>query len=224
LNALQQAVGYVETDPAFTLAVKAEDAPKVYALQAHGVFALMERAADDPTTASEAKGYSLEDLLGLEDPPQQAPTHSMWTTEYALGGRMTGKQFPVRLPSPEQVAAYQEAMRKHLEEQGLGPDGKPLPGGAKPAKEKEPSAGGQTRPTSPRPAVTSPPPSAVETPPATATTKTPEIPSPFANDDIFAPPTSPASPQVPSPQIVPTNANATGSSDPCGDDNEPLEP
>jgi Ca-activated chloride channel family protein len=106
-NAAKRANGH---DPAVTLIVKAEDAPKMYALQAHGKFKFFKSESDD---VAKAEGHTMESLLGLNEEAAPPPTHTLWTTEYSHGRSVANQRVPVRLPSPEQVAAY-EAARAQL--------------------------------------------------------------------------------------------------------------
>jgi hypothetical protein len=67
----------------------------------------MIRPADDVSMKSDGlAAMSLEEALGIkpEPPPQQQP---MWVTEYYRGGRGNAQQFPIPLPSPEQMAEMQ---------------------------------------------------------------------------------------------------------------------
>jgi Flp pilus assembly protein CpaB len=227
LNALQQAVGYVQTHPSFTLQVKVDDAPKVTILRPFGAFSLYKRAPDDVAQTGEvAQGDTLEELLGITAPEPEYPTHGIVSTEYYRAGGYSRKDFPVRLPTPEQMAAFQafreEMLKRQAAAQGQGQapsaDGQPAAGGA-PA----PSASGQPTPaTGPRPTATSPPAVA----PAPLPTESAAIESPFANETFTPPPaTNPpprATPQVPSPQVVPTTPSKTAPTDPFTDDGEIL--
>jgi hypothetical protein len=202
------------------LQVKADDVKKVSILRPHGAFSLLKRAPDDVAQSDDvAEGTTLEELLGLEAPAPEPPTHGLWTTEYVYGRQMTAKQFPVKLPSPEQIALYREALRQQAEAQGLVPPngGQPAGQGGQPPA----TAAGQPSPaTGPRPSATSPPPSIAPAPPPAAT---PAIESPFANETFTPPASTPPSrttPQVPSPQVVPPAGNNSGASDPFTDDGE----
>ena len=118
LSEIQWAVGYKEKAPIFTLEVEPGVAGKIQTVQPHGDFSLLVRASDDPKGRNGADGeYSLEDILGIEEPVQpQVPPH--WTTTYVKGtGGSYQRHFPIpHQPAPQPVAQRQPAPKKQVEE------------------------------------------------------------------------------------------------------------
>lgn len=107
LTAMMAAVGYIGKAPTFLLQVLPDQVPRFQALQGNGEFSLMLRPKDDVSLAkNDGKGVSIHDILGLEE-EEQPREQPRWVTEYYRGGGRSAQQFPINLPSPEQMAEMQ---------------------------------------------------------------------------------------------------------------------
>lgn len=184
LNALQNAVGYKEKDPTFTLEVEPTIAENINVLTDHGRFSMVERPEGDvalPTESTEApKGFL--DLLGIEEPEPQYPPPT-WVTEYYRGGSKGALQFPVNYApppqDPDQVAQGDNPPASGPNGAARGPQPTPAarpPAGAQPQIPYRPDA--QPDEALPRPPEQTPTPAT----PTPAVDAPPQAADPFVDD------------------------------------------